>query len=158
MQIKDTDVTAVIVEISDHYRSNIASPHIRPLLMRLPLDKWVWNSIDAFLEHAERFCYQGYRLEELYLEIIALTHLIDTAKRQMLPNLKNWVAAINGPDKFLIAIAANTFPSNIDILAELILRLYHKLIDFDKNATKNKQPIYRQFTDLGSIEKMLSIK
>jgi hypothetical protein len=157
MLVKDAVIVGLIEQISDHYQSNIASRYIRPLLLQLPIDKETWDAIDSFVGNVEYFQYQGFVPEELYRQIIALAHFIDTIRRQLLPGLRNRAAGLSGPDKVLRNMAVNTFPSNLAVLGTKTSLLLRKLRELDDREAKTAPPVYTRFPALENLEALLEV-
>jgi hypothetical protein len=155
MQVTDAAIVELVEQISDHYQANIASRYMRPLILQLPIDNETWDAIDSFVGNTERLQYQGFALEELYRQIIALANFIDITRRQLLPGLRNRAAGILGPDKVLMNMSVNTFPSNLTVLAEKISLLLKKLLELDKREAKASPPVYIRFPDIQNIAVLL---
>ncbi len=156
MQIKDAGIIAQITQLMDHYQANIASRFMRPLLLQLSIDKWIWDSIDIFVQTVEHLQYQGILLEDLYQHLTAFANFIDITRRQLLPVLRSRSAGLTGPDKILMNMAINTFPSNLNILADLTQSLYHTVHSADEAAARNKPPVYLQYPQVDSIDTLLN--
>ena len=155
MQVKDAAIVGLVEQISDHYQANIASRYMRPLLLQLTIDKETWDAIDSFIENAERLQYQGFAPEELYRQIIALANFIDITRRQLLTGLRNRAASISGPDKVLMDMSVNTFPSNLAVLAEKTSFLLKTLLKLDERDAKVSPPVYIRFPDIQNITTLL---
>jgi hypothetical protein len=158
MQIRDAAIIAQIEQLNDHYHANIANRYMRPLLLQLPIDKWIWDSIDSFSQIVEHLQYQGFAVDDLYRHILAIAHFVDITRRQLLPVLRGRATGLSGPDKILMNMAINTFPSNVAILADSAKNLYYKLMEFDKSNAKNGPPIYLQYPELESVGVLLQTK
>ncbi|MDR0376134.1 MAG: hypothetical protein LBH85_10540 [Treponema sp.] len=148
MKISDATIIALIELLNNHYQANIASRFMRPLLLQLPIKKWVWDAIDSFVQNVSLFDYQKFNHADLYRQLLAFSHFISTTRRQLLPVLRNRTLKFSGPDKILMDMAVNTFPSNMDLLAEYTKQLYYKLVEFDKANATDTLPIYRQYKEL----------
>ncbi|MDR2782891.1 MAG: hypothetical protein LBB48_03465 [Treponema sp.] len=150
MKTSDSTIMALIESLNTHYQANIASRFMRPLLLQLPIKKWVWDVIDSFAQRdVSLFDYQSSNHDDLYQQVLAFCHFITIIRRQLLPVLKNHRSKFSGPDKILMDMAVNAFPSNINLLAEYTKKLYHKLVEFD-NAT-DRAPLYLQYKELEEL-------
>ncbi|MDR1219493.1 MAG: hypothetical protein LBK73_07780 [Treponema sp.] len=153
MKISDAAIIALIELLNNHYKTNIASRFMRPLLLQLSIKKWVWDAIDSFVLNVSLFDYQRFNHDDLYRQLLAFSHFIIVTRRELLPGLRNHSLRFSGPDKILMDMAVNTFPSNINLLAEYTKQLYRKLVDFDKANTINAEPPYLQY---GELEDMIA--
>ncbi|MDR2448316.1 MAG: hypothetical protein LBD58_13670 [Treponema sp.] len=152
MKISDASIIALIELLNNHYQTNIANRFMRPLLLQLPVKKWVWDTIDSFVQNASLFDYQQFNYNDLYQQLLAFSHFILVTRRQLLPGLRNHTLRFSGPDKILMDMAVNTFPSNINLLADYTKQLYSKLVEFDKaNATSGELPPYLQYVELADM-------
>ncbi|MDR0706743.1 MAG: hypothetical protein LBF60_02520 [Treponema sp.] len=141
MKVSDADIIALIESLNNHYQTNIASRFMKPLLLQLPVKKWVWDTIDSFVQNNALFDCQRFNYDDLYQQLLAFSHFIIATRRQLLPVLRNHTLRFSGPDKILMDMAVNTFPSNINLLAEYTKQLYYKLVEFDKeNVIAGESP------------------
>lgn len=156
--VRDAHIIRLIERISDHYQANISNRFIRPALLQLSLDKMTWDQIELLTEKFDQFHYQGYHLDELYRQIAASAHFVATARRDLVPTLKNRLGAGagSGSEKVLRDMAVNAFASNVKVMAELLSELYRALVEFDKNAAKGRKPVYKQIPELADIESLLN--
>jgi hypothetical protein len=157
MQILDPSVIMLIERISDHYRTNISNRFIRPILLQLPLEKATWDLIEAFTEKVAQIRYQGFHLDELYMQIAASARFVSMARRDIAPFLRNRVGqfTVHGADKVLQDMAVNNFSSNLQVFADLVNELFIKLVEIDKAAAKGRQPVYAKIPELSSIGREL---
>jgi len=155
-RVKDGQVIRLIEQIGDHYRTNISNRFLRPLLLTLPLDKLTWDQIELLTEKIELFRYQGFHLDELYRQISACARLAEAARREIAPSVKNKLNAFPvTPDKTLRDMAANNFPSNLQVFVDLLYKLYTSLIEIDKQGAGKSKPVFKQMQELHGIEDLL---
>lgn len=158
MQIRDTEVVRLVERIGDHFRSNISNRYIRPALLHLPLDNQSWDLIENLTEKVEQYRYQGFHLDELYQQIIAISRFVAFARRDLVPTLRNRLGngqKLTGSDKVLRDMAINNFSSNLQLLADLLNELYIKLVNLDKEASVGHAPLYTQIPELQDIGRQL---
>ncbi|MDR0556265.1 MAG: hypothetical protein LBG43_00105 [Treponema sp.] len=151
MKISDANITALIESLSNHYNTNITSRFMRPLLLQLSVKKWVWDAIDSFTLNVSLFDYQRFSYDDLYKQLLAFSHFIIVTRRELLPKLKNHTLRFAGPDKILMDMAVNTFPSNINLLAEYTKQLYRKLVESDRVDSATREPAYLQYAELQDL-------
>ncbi|MDR2193798.1 MAG: hypothetical protein LBP19_04945 [Treponema sp.] len=151
MQISDATIIALIEQINDHYQANIASRFMRPLLLQLSIKRWVWDAIDSFTQNVSHFDYQRFNYEDLYRQIHAFAELIVITRRQLLPVLKGRTSGFAGADKTLMDMAINTFPSNLNLLADYTKQLYYKLVELGKTHTRQRKPMHLEYLELEDI-------
>jgi len=152
-RIKDAHIVRLIEQIGEQYRTNISNRYVRPLLLQLILDKNTWDLIETLTEKVELFRYQGFHLDELYRQIAACARFIEAARSNIIPNLRaKLLAAPNNSDKIMREMAANNFPSNLQVFADNLNELYVILVEMDKtNTSKNQQPVYTQIPELSNV-------
>ena len=157
MLVRDSQAIRLIERIAEHYRTNISNRFIRPALLQLSLEKQSWDLIEVLTEKIEQYRYQGFLLDELYLQIIATGRFISVTRREMVPTLRYRLGAINttGPDKVLRDMAINNFSSNLQVLADLINELYVCLVELDKKEARGKRPVYMSIPELSDIGRHL---
>ncbi|MCL2806158.1 MAG: hypothetical protein FWD26_09480 [Treponema sp.] len=156
-RIKDAHIIRQIELIGEHYRTNISNRFLRPLLLQLQLDKNTWDQIELLTEKVELFRYQGFHLDELYRQIYACARFVETARNNIIPNLRSKLSHIpNGPDKILRDMAASNFGSNLQVFADNLNELYLGLVEMDKSfVTKNRTPVYSQIPELYNVGRLL---
>jgi hypothetical protein len=153
MQILDPSVIMLIERISDHYRTNISNRFIRPILLQLPLEKTTWDLIEVFTEKVAQIRYQGFHLDELYMQIAASARFVSMARRDIAPFLRSRASqfVVHGADKVLQDMAINNFSSNLQVFADLVNELFIKLVDIDKAAARGRLPLYAKIPELATI-------
>ncbi|GHV25564.1 hypothetical protein AGMMS4952_03630 [Spirochaetia bacterium] len=155
MQIQDPQIIRLIDRIGEHYRSNVANRFIRPALLQLSIDKQMWSLIDVLMEQADR--YQDYELGELYRQLVAAAELVYQCRITLIPGLRSRpnMGAISGPDKVLREMAMSNFPSNLQVLADLLNELFVLLVEADKTLAKGRKPLYAQMPEVANLGKLL---
>jgi len=146
----------MIEQVGEHYRANISNGFLRPLLLQLQIDKSTWDQIELLTEKIELFRYQGFHLDELYRQISACARFVETARNNLIPNLKSRIGAIpNSPDKILREMAASNFASNLQVFAELLNEIYENLVEIDKKSSSKRPPVYTQIQELHGIQRLI---
>ena len=155
-RVKDAHVIGLIEQISGHYQSNIANRFLRPHLVQLQIEKSTWDQIELLTEKMEMYRYQGFHLDDLYKQIIACAKFVEAARLGLLPVLRGRVSSIPaGPDKILHEIAANNFPSNLQLFSDLLYELFVNLVEIDKKSSGNKPTVFSKTPDLKDVGRML---
>ena len=156
-RIKDSQVIRLVEQISEQYQTNISNRFLRPLILQLQLDKNTWDLIELITEKLDMYRYQGFHLDDLYRQIVACAHFVDEVRHNLLPVLRNKLNINpNGPEKILREMAANNFPSNLQVFADLLNELYIRLVEIDKDSSGKKPPIYTQIPELGNAGRLLA--
>jgi hypothetical protein len=161
MQIKDGEVMSLIESIGAHYRTNIGNRYIRGAFRVLPLDQGSWNVIESITEKSEYYSLQGYHLDELYERILALAEFVYHARREVQPKLRMMLSSYatgsipTGNERILRDMAVNNFASNLSILADLVNKLYSRIVDLDMEAHRHGSPVYKTFKGLSEIGQYL---
>jgi hypothetical protein len=161
MQIKSPEILTAIESIGEHYKANISNRFTRRALSGMALDAGTWSLVEEFTEKVENYRYQGYHLDELYGQILAMARLVYQARRDVAPNLRytatagNYAGRISDSDKIYRDMAVNNFLPNLKILADKLNELYVKVAAIDKEAAGQKSPVYSQIAELREIGRYL---
>jgi len=161
MQLKNPEIFSLIESIGEHYRTNISNRFTRRALSAMSLDPGSWNLIEELTEKVDNYRYQGYHLDELYGQILAMARFIYQAKREIAPNLRYTASSgtmgghVNESDRVFRDMAVNNFMPNLTILADKINELYVKVAAIDKAAAGQKSPVYSQLAELQEIGRYL---
>jgi hypothetical protein len=158
MLLKSPEVIAVIESIGEHFKTNISNRFTRRGVSSINLDPGTWNLIEEFTESVEDYRYQGYHLDELYGQILAMARFVYQARRDLLPNIRflaggNDVAGTS--DKVIRDMAIMNFGPNLKILADKVNELYVKVVTLDKESAGPKGPVYNSIAELREIGRYL---
>jgi hypothetical protein len=147
----------LIEQISEYYKTNISNRFIRPALLQLSLDKPTWDNIEDLTEKYDQYRYQGFHLDELYRQIIAIARFVYATRHEVAPNLRHRlnVGGSSGPDKVLRDMAVNNFSSNLHLFADLVFDLYQKVVEIDTASAKGQRPLYQTIPELTDIANQL---
>ena len=160
MLLKNPEIFASVEKISEHYRANIANRFTRRALTTLTLDSSTWTLIETFTERLEDYRYQGYHLDELYTQILAMARFIFQSRKQIVPNLR-FLAGTGAPDRvsesdrILRDMVVNNFGSNLKILADKLNELYIRIASIDKELAGARPPVYSRIAELKEIGRYL---
>ncbi|HSV56974.1 MAG TPA: hypothetical protein VLH39_07685 [Magnetospirillaceae bacterium] len=161
MQVKNPELFSLLETMAQHYQSNIANRFTRRALSSMVLDSGTWHLIEELTEKIDNYRYQGYHLDELYTQILALARFIYQARRQVAPNLRFLASAVHGrekaseSDRVFRNMAVNNFSSNLKILADYLNDLYLKVVAMDKAASGAKQPVFSRIPELKELGRYL---
>ena len=134
MLVDDRIIAEIIVRIGRHYNENIATRFLRPVFAQILSDIDLSRHIVDLTEHSEDFVLQGFHIDDLYYDIIAMMRFIYLVRRDILPNLSSLTEAntkMATADKVYRNMAFSNLGPNVDILASLVLELYHARILYD---------------------------
>lgn len=160
MLLKNPEIFASVEKIAEHYRANIANRFTRRALTGLSLDSSVWTLIESLTERLEDYRYQGYHVDELYSQILALARFVSQTRKQIVPNLR-FLAGTGAPDRvsdgdrILRDMVVNNFASNLQILADMLNELYVSVVAIDKELSGAKPPVYTRLPELREIGRYL---
>ena len=110
-------------------------------------------------EHSEDFVLQGFHLDDLYYDIIALSRFIYLVRRDVLPNINSITEAntkMATADKVYRNMAFSNLGPNLAVLASMLLELYHATLEYDKKAAGRGKTVASRITDLADIERLLT--
>ena len=161
MQIKDSEVMSIIDSIGEHFRTNIGNRYIRGAFRVIPLDQRTWNLLESVTEKSNYYSLQGYHFDELYDRILALAEFVYHARRELQPQLRMMLSSAtggalpSGNERILRDMAVNNFASNLSILADLVNKLYTRVVALDIEAHRNGTPVYKSMKGLSEIGQYL---
>ena len=81
MDFEDKDIYALIEKIGVHYNQNVANRYIRPVLGAVLAESEFSGDCTALTERFEQYQYQGYYLDDLYRQILALFKLCEKIEK-----------------------------------------------------------------------------
>jgi hypothetical protein len=159
MQIKNPEIIAMVEAIGEHFRTNISNRFTRRGISSMVLDPGIWNLIEELTEKVENYRYQGYHLDELYAQILAMARFVYQARRDLLPNIRFLAAGPNegvgASDKVFRDMAIMNFGPNLKILADKVNELYVKVVTIDKESAGQKNPVFNSIPELKEIGRYL---
>ncbi|GHV69645.1 hypothetical protein AGMMS49928_12720 [Spirochaetia bacterium] len=157
MQIRDAQVVRLIEQISHHYQINIASRYVRPALLQMALEKQEWDLIEVLTEKLEQYRYQGFDLDYLYKQIVAVAQFVSVCRRDLAPNLRTRAASTTPPgsERVMWDMTISNFAANLKVFADMVNELYVLLVNLDKRGAKGHRPIYLQVPGLENIGRLL---
>ena len=159
MLVDDRIIAEIVVRIGRHYNENIATRFLRPLFAQILSNIDLSRHIVDLTEHSEDFVLQGFHLDDLYYDIIALSRFIYLVRRDVLPNINSITEAntkMATADKVYRNMAFSNLGPNVDILASLVLELYHATIEYDKKNSINGKEVSRRISGLADVERLLT--
>jgi hypothetical protein len=149
--IRDPYVLQMVEKLGEHYRAKSESRFVRPALLQISLEKSQWDLIDS-LTRANQLLLQGCMLETLYLQLAAAGKLASLARRDLVPNIRNRIAAASsssGPERVLRDMAVNAFGSNVENFSRMVDQIFAALVKVDKADQKfGRRPLYTQIPEL----------
>jgi hypothetical protein len=153
MQLKNPEIFSAIESMGEHFRQNISNRFTRRAISTMTLDPGTWNLIEEFTEKSDHYRYQGYHIDELYGQILAMARFIYQARKQIGPNLRYLAQASGGErisdaDRVFRDMAVNNFGSNLKVLADRLNELYVKIAEIDREAAGSKPPVYSKIPEL----------
>jgi hypothetical protein len=160
MQLKNPEIFAAIDTIGEHFRANISNRFTRRALSTMTLDPGSWNLIEELTEKVDNYRYQGYHIDELYSQVLALARFVYQARKQIVPNLR-FLAGTGSPDRVSESdrifkdMAVNNFGSNLKILADRLNELYVKVAEIDKQLAGSKPTVYSRIPELREVGRYL---
>lgn len=156
MQVKDAEIFSLIETIGQHYRNNIGNRFLRRALSALVLEPGTWNLIELLTEKAENYRYQGFHIDELYQQIVAIARFIFETRKDILPNIRHLAGPANtDADKVYREMAINNFEANLRILSDYVNELYVKSVTIDKANAKGKPASYTRMPELAELGRYL---
>ncbi|MCX7025168.1 MAG: hypothetical protein NT080_11200 [Spirochaetes bacterium] len=152
MLTKNPEVISLIESIGEHFRNNISNRYTRRALSSMTIDANSWTLIEELTEKTENYRYQGYHLDELYAQILAMGRFIQHARREVVPNPRLFAAGSEASsDRVFSNMAASNFGANLKVLADKIHDLYMKTVEIDKESSGPKAPAYTQIPELQEL-------
>ena len=110
-------------------------------------------------EHSEDFVLQGFHLDDLYYDIIALARFIYLVRRDVLPNI-NSIAEANTKmataDRVYRNMAFSNLAPNLNLLASMVLELYRATLQYDTKMAGKGKTVASRIADLADMERLLT--
>ena len=147
MLVDDRIIGEIIVKIGRYYNENIATRFLRPLFGQILSDIDLSRRIVDLTEHSEDFVLQGFHLDDLYYDIMAMGRFIYSLTEE---NTKTATA-----DRVYRNMAFSNLGPNLNILASMVLELYRAALDFDKRHAVRGRVVARRIAGLVDVERLL---
>jgi hypothetical protein len=157
MLLRDNDIFALIERIGENYRTNISNRFVRVALNYVELDAETRERVESLAEKSAEYRLQGFYLDELYNQILAVARFIYQARKQILPNLRSYQSShdsrsgVNDPEKVLRDMAFANLSPNLKVLSDQLNELYMKTIALDKKISGEQNPVFKKIPELASI-------
>ena len=159
MLVDDRIIAEIIVRIGRHYNENIATRFLRPLFAQILSNIDLSRHIVDLTEHSEDFVLQGFHLDDLYYDIIALARFIYLVRRDVLPNI-NSIAEANTKmataDRVYRNMAFSNLAPNLNLLASKGLELYRATRQYDTKMAGKGKTVASRLADLADMERLLT--
>ena len=159
MLVDDRIIAEIIVRIGRHYNENIATRFLRPLFAQILSNIDLSRHIVDLTEHSEDFVLQGFHLDDLYYDIIALARFVYFVRRDVLPNI-NSIAEANTKmataDRVYRNMAFSNLAPNLNLLASMVLELYRATLQYDTKMAGKGKTVASRIADLADMERLLT--
>ncbi len=159
MLVDDRIIAEIIVRIGRHYNENIATRFLRPLFAQILSNIDLSRHIVDLTEHSEDFVLQGFHLDDLYYDIIALARFVYLVRRDVLPNI-NSIAEANTKmataDRVYRNMAFSNLAPNLNLLASMVLELYRATLQYDTKMAGKGKTVASRIADLADMERLLT--
>ena len=159
MLVDDRIIAEIVVRIGRHYNENIATRFLRPLFAQILSNIDLSRHIVDLTEHSDDFVLQGFHLDDLYYDIIALARFIYLVRRDVLPNI-NSIAEANTKmataDKVYRNMAFSNLAPNLNLLSSMVLELYRATLQYDTKMAGRSTTVASRITSLADIERLLT--
>ena len=159
MLVDDRIIAEIIVRIGRHYNEDIATRFLRPLFAQILSNIDLSRHIVDLTEHSDDFVLQGFHLDDLYYDIIALARFIYLVRRDVLPNI-NSIAEANTKmataDKVYRNMAFSNLAPNLNLLSSMVLELYRATLQYDTKMAGHSKTVASRITSLADIERLLT--
>ena len=159
MLVDDRIIAEIIVRIGRHYNENIATRFLRPLFAQTLSNIDLSRHIVDLTEHSEDFVLQGFHLDDLYYDIIALARFVYLVRRDVLPNI-NSIAEANTKmataDKVYRNMAFSNLAPNLNLLSSMVLELYRATLQYDTKMAGKGKTVASRIADLADMERLLT--
>jgi hypothetical protein len=162
MVLNDPALLSSIEAIGEHYRANISNRFTQHALDSMSFDPSELKRVQDLFEKSENYRYQGFHLDELYMQILVAARFVSCARSQVLPMLRMESMRNGGhqgtqaQDRILREMAVNNFAPNLNILADKIGDLYSLAVALDKEAAGQEKPVFARLPELGDLGRYLS--
>lgn len=162
MDFADKEIYTLIEKIGTYYSQNIANPYIRPVLGGVLSEVEFSGDCTALTERFEQYQYQGYYLDDLYRQILALYKLCEKIGEFPVQDLKRHSTGVSGEikserEKIIRDIAVNNLPYNISVLKEMLSTLLAKARIEDSKRNNGMPAVMNSMPEIASLARHLCI-
>lgn len=161
MQFRSPELFQKLETLASHYKSNVASPHLKAELPALSLTQRDWDEVELITARQEIFRHQGYHLDELYVKLLALARLVNHARTQLAPVLRARVSGRNanrsGTEKLMADMAVANFLPNLEVLARMVKELYELTRQEDAAQNQGKHRALASVPEAKEIPALLGL-
>lgn len=165
MAVQDSVVMDLLKSLANQYNENVNTRFLRQKISNLPVDGRALSMINSLADHPEDYSYRGMMLEELYDYIYAFGVFISGCEEYVVPNLKDYLrnsgeilrkSGSNNPhEKIIMEMAINNFPHNLQVLKDITVKLYRRVVQLDVDSHRVKPPVITRRLEVRTmLEKM----
>ncbi|HOF01549.1 MAG TPA: hypothetical protein PK385_10450 [Spirochaetota bacterium] len=150
------NIKSIISEIQTHYDKNLNSKYVKNLSLKLDIPATINQDKNIVLVNDLIYIDSKGSIEDLYNGIRAVNYYVKEIEKNVLPHLSNYASSIvstNENDKILQQMAIKNYPMNIQILKDMIQKLFIFVYDFDK-LNFSKEPAYLKVRNFSELEEM----
>ena len=166
MPALDNRIYRLAEQIGEHYRNNVNNQYVRRALLHLKIDSGTWDLIAGITDLNDHYKLRDYRLDEIYERITALALFVNRCRQDAQPNLKHLLqdgqrsvlsrgGASPGTERVLLDMAIKNFPSNIDLLADMIREFFEAVKQHDRDTQRSGRPVYEKMPGLANVDRYL---
>ena len=163
MHVKVQDIKNAIMEIQKHYDKHVNNKYVKRITLHMDLPQSTIQNMNLIL--SGNFAYIDSRgaIEDLYYGIKAVCDFIIEIRTKIIPNLDSFTngsiftpqANLSENEKILSQMAIKNYPMNINILSDLICKLYVIIFEYDKTNFE-KDPAFKRIEIFTDIQKLIN--
>ena len=161
VNVSDPEISGLILRLAEHYTQNVATRFIRPLLVPVLSDTSLERRISDFTDETADAIDHGIAIEDLYLQINAITRFISDVRSIVFPKLSQSLDrssnSANDSQNIYRNMAISNFRPNIDLLEQYTKELFEAVVRYDKSQSKEK-PAYEKIPETVQTAHFLHVK
>ncbi len=161
MAVQDSVVMDLLKGLAAQYNENVNSRFLRQKISNLPVDGKALSLINSLADHPEDYSYRGMMLEELYDYIYAFAVFISGCEEHLVPHLKEYLknsgeilrrsGSTNPHEKIIMEMAINNFPHNLEVLKDITVKLYRRVLQLDVDSHRVKPTVITRRPEVRSL-------
>jgi len=150
------NIRNIINEIQTHYDKNLNSKYVKNLSLKIDIPVTINQDKNIVLVNDLIYIDSRGSIEDLYNGIRAVNYYIKEIEKNIIPRLSSYATSVistNENDKILQQMAIKNYPMNIQILKNMLKKLFLFVYEFDK-LNFSKDPAYLKVRNFNELEDM----
>jgi hypothetical protein len=155
--VKVNDLKNAIGEIQKHYDKHVNNKYVKKFMMNVDLAPSIVQNMNLILGANFAYIDTIGAIEDLYSGIKAVCSFINEIRSKIIPDLNSYInmslqASVSENEKILSQMAIKNYPMNIKLLADMTIKLFDMIYEYDSTTFKN-EAAYKRLDTFSDIRK-----